>query len=127
MTAAAELQRDLTKREREQESALKSNSGALIAHMKNNKKLKFEQEKLLKVQKSLKGSNKKNSEEYKKNKRLINEYHKSIKESEEAIKSYQEAMEGNVKTAKDLRSNSKGLKKIFDDVAKIDSTRVVSQ
>jgi len=127
LTAAAELQRDLTKREREQESALKSNSGALIAHMKNNKKLKFEQEKLLKVQKSLKGSNKKNSEEYKKNKRLINEYHKSIKESEEAIKSYQEAMEGNVKTAKDLRSNSKGLKKIFDDVAKIDSTRVVSQ
>lgn len=127
LTAAAEIQRDLTKKEREQESALKSNSGALIAHMKNNKKLKIEQEKLVKVQKNLKGTYKKNSEEYKKNKKLINEYHKSIKESEEAIKSYQEAMEGNVKTAKDLRSNSKGLKKIFEDVAKVEGTRVSSQ
>jgi hypothetical protein len=127
LTAAAELQGNLAKKEREQEEALKSNSGAMVASMGIHKKLKNEQVKLLKVQENLRKLHKKNTPEYKKNKQQLNAYYKQLKNSEDAINSYEKAMKNNIDTAKDLRSNTKGLYKVLEDVKKVDSTGFSSQ
>lgn len=123
LSAASEIQKDIIKQERDYEKSLVSNSKSLNDNLAIHKKLEKKQSKLLKEQKGLK----KDSEEYKENAKRLKEYEKSLESAKNAIDNYEKAMKENIKNAEEIKDKTKGLKKVFDDLAKLDGTKVSSQ
>lgn len=127
LKAASEIQKDIVKKERDYENSITKNSQAVTLNMKKHKSLKLEQAKLIKDQKALKTSGKKNSAMWKENNKKIKDLQKSISATESAIKSYENAMDESIKDAEAMKNSTKGLKKVFDQIAKIDDSQVGSQ
>ena len=125
--AAAEIQKDIIRKEHEYESIIVKNSHALNLNMKQHKKLTEEQKKLVKVQKDLEKQGKHRTDEYKKNKKLLNENYKAVQHSKDAIDGYEKAMQDAIDGTDKLTTSTGGLKQVFEDIAKLDSSKISSQ